>query len=70
MDKVEYVRHMIEVYNWHIDQWLEDSPLTISQEMSLKYSGETLEETLRTDLERLAFWKSKLEQYNDQRNSQ
>lgn len=57
-------QHMIDVYNWSIDQWLEDTPLTYHQEMILKHGGETLEEMLRTDLERLAHWKRKLEEEN------
>ena len=55
-------QQMIEVYNWAIDQWLEDTPLTYHQEMMLKYGGETKEEMLRTDLERLEYWKNKLEE--------
>lgn len=54
-------QHMIDVYNWSIDQWLEDTPLTYGQEMTLKYGGETLEEMLRTDLERLEYWKRRTE---------
>lgn len=49
--------HMVEVYEWAINQWLEDSPLTQHQELILKYGGETLEEMLRTDIERLQHWR-------------
>lgn len=55
-------QHMIDVYNWSIDQWLEDTPLTYHQEMILKHGGETLEEMLRTDLERLEYWKRRREE--------
>lgn len=50
-------KHMVEVYEWAIDQWLEDSPLTQRQEMILKHGGKSFEEMLRTDLERLQYWK-------------
>lgn len=47
---------MVELYDWSIDQWLEDTPLTKHQQMFIKYSGNTLEEELRSDLERRQHW--------------
>lgn len=55
-------KFMVDLYNSSIDEWLEDSPLTYPQEMMLKHSGETLEERLRLDLERLAHWKRRQEE--------
>lgn len=57
-------QQMVLLYNDSIDQWLEDTPLTYHQSMWLQHGGETLEEMLRTDLERLAHWKRKLEEEN------
>lgn len=58
-------KFMVDLYDSSIDQWLEDSPLTYPQEVQLKHSGETLEKMLRLDLERLAYWKRRLEERNE-----
>lgn len=58
-------KFMVDLYDSSIDQWLEDTPLTYHQEMQLKHGGETLEKMLRLDIERLSYWKCKLEEKNN-----
>lgn len=56
-------RAMIDTYEWDIAVWGDISlygPPTLHVFYSQMYSGETREETLLADLERLAYWKSVL----------
>lgn len=46
------------IYNESIDSWIDDHPITYTQSMWLKHSGEDLEATLKSDLERLAHWQA------------
>lgn len=59
----ENAKHMIDVYNWSINQLIDISlygPPTAHVYYLLKYSGETREKTLREDLDRLAYWEGVL----------
>ena len=56
---------MVMIYNESIDNWIDDHPLTYTQTMWLKHSGENLEATLKSDLERLAHWQAVLESFGE-----
>lgn len=61
---VENARTMINVYEWSISQISDISthgPPTQHVYYWQHYAGETREEALRTDLERLEYWKGVLE---------
>lgn len=56
---------MVMIYNESIDNWIDDHPLTYTQTMRLKHSGENLEATLKSDLERLAHWQAVLDKFGE-----
>ena len=56
---------MVMIYNESIDNWIDDHPLTYTQTMWLKHSGENLEATLKYDLERLAHWQAVLDKFGE-----
>lgn len=58
-------RLMVEIYHESIDNWIDDFPLTYTQTMWLKHSGEGLEATLKSDLERLAHWRAVLDTFGE-----
>ena len=56
---------MVMTYNESIDNWIDDHPLTYTQTMWLKHSEESLEATLKSDLERLAHWQAVLDKFGE-----
>lgn len=63
--KLGNAKLMVMIYNESIDNWIDDHPLTYTQTMWLEHSGESLEATLKSDLERLSHWQAILDKFGE-----